>query len=212
MVITRSWTQDFIDYIRKNKLPSNKKGATKIIRRNKNYVLVGDNLYRRAASLGVLLKCILREEGKEILDEIHLGCCGNQAASRTLVGKTFCTSFYWPTIFKDVEELVRKCKWCQMFIRQAHVPAHDLICIPPAWPFTYRGLDQVGPLKKVKGGFEYIFVAIDKFTKWIKYKTLVKYSAAKVVEFVQDIMHCFRIPNRVIIDLGSPFTFIEFRN
>jgi hypothetical protein len=71
-----------------------------------------------------------------------------------------------------------------MFTRQAHVPAHNLIFIPPAWPFSYWGLDQVGPPKKAKGRFEYIFAAIDKFTKWIKYKPLVKYSAAKAVEFI----------------------------
>jgi hypothetical protein len=64
MVITRLWTQDFIDYIRENKLPSNKEEATRIIRRSKNYVLIGDNLYRRAALSGVLLKCILREKEK----------------------------------------------------------------------------------------------------------------------------------------------------
>jgi hypothetical protein len=73
-------------------------------------------------------------------------------------------------------------------------------------------LDQVGPLKKAKDGFEYIFITIDKFTKWIEYKPLVKYSTAKAVEFIQDIMHRFRIPNHVIMDLGSPFTTIEFRN
>jgi hypothetical protein len=94
MVITRSWAQDFIDYIKENKLPANREEATRIIRRSKNYVLVDDNLYKRAASLGVLLKCITREEGKEIIQEIHSGCYGNHAASRTLVGKTFCTSFY----------------------------------------------------------------------------------------------------------------------
>jgi hypothetical protein len=99
-----------------------------------------------------------------------------------------------------------------MFPRQAHVPAHDLICIPPTWPFVCWGLDQVGPLKKAKGGFQYIFIAIDKFTKWIEYKPLVKYSATKAVEFIQDIMHRFGIPNRVITDLGFPFTAIEFRN
>jgi predicted choloylglycine hydrolase len=136
MEITRSWTQDFNDYIKENKLPANREEATRIIRRSKNYVLVGDNLYRRAASSGVLLKCITREEGKEILEEIHSDCCGNHAASRTLVGKTFHTGFYWLTALKDVEELVRQCKGCQMFARQAHVPAHKLICIPPVWPFT----------------------------------------------------------------------------
>jgi hypothetical protein len=73
-------------------------------------------------------------------------------------------------------------------------------------------LDQVGPLKKAKGGFEYIFVAVDKFTKWIECKPLVKYSATKAVKFIQDIMHCFGIPNRVITDLGFPFTSTEFKN
>jgi transposase InsO family protein len=99
-----------------------------------------------------------------------------------------------------------------MFARQAHIPSHELICISPAWSFACWRLDQVGPLKKAKGGFEYIFIIIDKFTKWIKYKPLVKYSATKAVEFIQDIMHRFEIPNFVITDLGSPFTAIEFRN
>jgi transposase InsO family protein len=40
----------------------------------------------------------------------------------------------------------------------------------------------------------------------------VKYSVVKAVEFIQDIMHRFGIPNRVITDLGSPFIAIEFRN
>jgi hypothetical protein len=163
-----------MNYIKENKLPDNREEVTRTIRRSKNYVLVGDNLYRRAVSSGVLLKCITREEGKEILEKNHLECCGNHTASRTLVGKTFHTSFYWLTALKDAEEQVRQCKGCQMFARQAHVPAHKLICIPPAWPFACWGLDQVGPLKKAKGGFEYIFVAIDKFNKWIKYKPLVK--------------------------------------
>jgi hypothetical protein len=74
------------------------------------------------------------------------------------------------------------------------------------------GLDQVVPLKKAKGGFEYIFVAIDKFTKWIEYKPLVKFSVVKAVEFIHDIMHRFGMPNRVIMDLGSPFTAIEFKS
>ena len=139
MVITTSWTQVFIDYIKETKLPADKAEATRVVRKNKNYVLVGDKLYRRAASSGVLLKCVSFEEDKEILDEIHSGCCGNHAASRTLVGKAFCTGYYWPTTLKDAEELVRRCKGCQMFVRQAHVPAHNLICIPPAWPFSCWG-------------------------------------------------------------------------
>ena len=71
-----------------------KKEATRVVRRCKNYILVGDKLYRTAASSAVVLKCVSFEKGKEILDEIHSGCCGNHAASRTLVDKAFHTGFY----------------------------------------------------------------------------------------------------------------------
>jgi hypothetical protein len=33
-----------------------------------------------------------------------------------------------------------------------------------------------------------------------------------LVKFIQDIIHRFGIPNRVITDLGSPFIAIEFKN
>jgi hypothetical protein len=33
------------------------------------------------------MKCVCTEEGKEILQEIHEGVCGNHVASRKLVGK-----------------------------------------------------------------------------------------------------------------------------
>jgi hypothetical protein len=74
------------------------------------------------------------------------------------------------------------------------------------------GLDMVGPLKHAPSGFEYIYVAIDMFTKWIEYKPLVKSKATKAVEFTQDIMYRFDMPNQIIIDLGSPFMAIEFRS
>ena len=104
--------QVFIDYIREHKLPDDKVEAEQITRRSKNYVLVGDRLYRQGASSSVLLKCITPEEGQKILEEIHFGCCGNHAASRTLVGKAFRSKYYWPTTLKDVEELVRHYKGC----------------------------------------------------------------------------------------------------
>jgi hypothetical protein len=35
------------------------------------------------------MKCIPRQEGKDILEEIHKGVCGNHASSRTMVSKAF---------------------------------------------------------------------------------------------------------------------------
>jgi ribonuclease HI len=89
MMIEMDWRQPFIDYLREQKVPLDKNLAEQLIRRAKSYVLVGDKLYRRGASSGVLIKCVPREEGKGILEDIHRGICGNHASSRTLVSKAF---------------------------------------------------------------------------------------------------------------------------
>ena len=76
LVVNPTWMQVFIDYIRDHKLPDDKVEAEHITCRSKNYVLVGDMLYRQGESSGVLLKCITPKEGQKILEEIHSGCCG----------------------------------------------------------------------------------------------------------------------------------------
>jgi hypothetical protein len=98
LMIEVDWRVSFIDYIQEHKLPpgiSPKSAeATRILRRSKGYVLVGGNLYKRGSALGILMKCVSMEEGKEILQGIHEGMCENHAASCTLVGKAFRSGFY----------------------------------------------------------------------------------------------------------------------
>jgi hypothetical protein len=89
MMIDVDWRQPFIDYILKQKVPTDKNLAEQIIRRAKSYVIVRDKLYRWGAASGVLMKCVPREEGKDILAEIHKGICGNHTSSHTLVSKAF---------------------------------------------------------------------------------------------------------------------------
>jgi hypothetical protein len=123
------------------------------------------------------MKCVSTEEGKEILEEIHEGVCGNHAASRTLVSKAFRSGFYWPTALADTEALIHRCTNCQFFGKQPHVLAHKIITIQPSWPFACWGLDMIEPLTTVPGDFTHMLVAIDKFTKWIEYKPIATLSA-----------------------------------
>jgi hypothetical protein len=58
MMIDVDWRQPFIYYIREQKVPLDKNLAEQLIRRAKSYVLVGDKLYWRGASSGVLMKCV----------------------------------------------------------------------------------------------------------------------------------------------------------
>jgi hypothetical protein len=71
MVIDTAWMDPFVDYIKEQKVPDDKTKAEQIMRRSKDYVLVGDKLYRRGASSGILMKCIEQREGQDLLEEIH---------------------------------------------------------------------------------------------------------------------------------------------
>jgi hypothetical protein len=156
------------------------------------------------------MKCVPREEGKGILEEIHKGVCGNHASSRTLVSKASRRAFYWPTALCNAEELVRRCQGCQYFAKQQHVPAYKLVTIPPTWPFACWGLNMIGPLPTAPGGFNRVLVAIDKFTKWIEVKLVTCPKADRVLDFFDELMHRYGLPHRIITDLGSNFNNHQF--
>ena len=64
---------------------------------------------------------------------------------------------------------------------------------------------MIEPFKPVPGCFWYMYVAIDKFSKWIEYKPLVSATAKKAVELFEDIIYRFDLPNSIITDLGITF-------
>jgi hypothetical protein len=46
--------------------------------------------------------------------------------------------------------------------------ANPLRPINLSWPFTIWGIDIVDILPRALGGFRYLFIKIDTFTKWIE--------------------------------------------
>ena len=65
---------------------------------------------------------------------------------------------------------------------------------------------MIGPFKPALGGFWYVYITIDKFSKWIEYKPLVSAIAKKAVKVFKDIIHRFGLPNSIITDLRTTFT------
>jgi ribonuclease HI len=206
---SNDWREPIIRYIKSEEEADDKAAVERIVRQSAHYTIIGDALYRRGAT-GVLMKCVSSVTGKQLLDEIHGGQCGIHAASRTLVGKVFRSGFYWPTTKKDAAELVQRCEACQFLSKQQHLPAQQMQAIPVTWPFACWGLNMIGPFKKAQGGYTHVLVTIDKFTKWIEYKPIASLTSAKTVEFIQDIIFRFGIPNSIITDLGSNFTSSKF--
>ena len=69
---------------------------------------------------------------------------------------------------------------------------------------------MIGPFKLTLGGFHWVYVCIDKFSKWIEYKPLVQATTKKAAELLNNIIHRFGLPNSIITDLGSTFTSSDF--
>ena len=138
--------------------------------------------------------------------EIHGGICGHHIGARALAGKAFRQGFFWPTALQDATAQVTKCEACQFHSKQIHQPAQALQTIPLSWPFSVWGLDILGPFPRAVGGFEYLYVAIDKFTKWPEVQPVRKVTAQSAVKFFRSIVCRFGIPNRIITDNGTQFT------
>ena len=60
---------------------------------------------------------------------------------------------------------------------------------------------MIGPFKPTPGSFWYVYVAIDKFSKWIKYKPLVSATTKKAVDLFEDIIYKFGLLNSIVTDL-----------
>jgi hypothetical protein len=87
------WCFPILEWLVEGKLPSDQTEARCIARRAKAFVLIDGELYKRGAA-GILMRCIPRDQGHELLQEIHAGTCGHHAGPRTLVGKAFQQGFY----------------------------------------------------------------------------------------------------------------------
>jgi transposase InsO family protein len=77
---------------------------------------------------------------------------------------------------------------------------------PPSWPFTVWGLDIMGPFPHAIGGYRFLYVAIDKFTKWSEVTPVVKINKQSTMKFIKSIVYRFGVPNRIITDNRFQFT------
>jgi ribonuclease HI len=104
------WRKPFIDFILDQLVPDDKAERQRITQQSANYVVFGTDLYRKAASTGIMMKCILRSEGFQLLAKIHNIECGYHVTSTNLVGKAYRYGFYWHTAMTDAKDLVKRCQ------------------------------------------------------------------------------------------------------
>ena len=75
-----------------------------------------------------------------MLNDFHGGACGGHLSGLSIAQKLFRAGYFWPLIFKDCVNVVKKCHPCQVFTHNsAHILPH-YIPLSPSIPSLSGGL------------------------------------------------------------------------
>ena len=155
----------------------------------------------------IIRRCVREDEILEILKYCHDEPCGGHFSDKRTTYKILLLGYYWPSIFRDTKEYVKRCDSCQgmgkpTLSNEMHFQSEVLI-----EPFEKWALDFVGPINPPSNQKKYILVCTDNVTKWVEAKALPFATENIVVSFLfEDIFTRFGVPIEIVTDQGTQFT------
>lgn len=208
------WYTNVIYYLQQMEAPphltENEKRSTKLLAIR--YIILQGSLWWRNFE-GVLLKCIDQEKAKEFLNKMHAGVCGGHYMAKTTTHKVMRSGFWWPSLFKDAQIMIRKCDPCQRFAGKLKFSGNTpLNLVKVQAPFQQWGMDFIGEISpKYSTSYSLILVAIDYFTKWVE-AIPTRNATSKVVNnfLLNNIISRFGFPQKIVIDNAMCFKYDEF--
>lgn len=209
MLISSSnpWYGEILIYLHTLKCPQNfSREERRHIRYNaKNYLIINDTLYRRGVDL-ILRWFLTHEEVESVLNDAHDGACRGHLSGLSTTQKILSAGFFWPTIFKDCMNSVRKCHACQIFSKKMSAPHAPLFPVIISGPFTKWGVDFMTCNKTSTGGHHYIIVSVDYFTKWAEAMPTMRNDGETTAYFAfNQTISRFEILHELVIDHGLQF-------
>jgi hypothetical protein len=133
-----------------------------------NFMVAGHEPYLfRVCSDGLLRRCVPAEEGMKIIEKCHSSPYeGHYGAFRTHAN-IWQSGFFWPTMYQDTKDFVRRCNSCQ---RRRNINSRNAMPLTTNLQievFDVWGIYYMGPFPKF-AKFEYILVAVDMFPNGLK--------------------------------------------
>nr|GEY60158.1 transposon Ty3-I Gag-Pol polyprotein [Tanacetum cinerariifolium] len=147
----------------------------------------------------VIKRCVSGQEAVDILKACHSGPTGGHHGPNYTARKVFDLGFYWPTIYRDAQNLVKNYDVCQ---RQSKISQKDEMpqnSIQVCEIFDVWGIDFMGPFSSLKEN-KYILVAVDYLSKWVEAKALPTNDSRVVCKFLKNLFARFGAPRAIISD------------
>nr|GFB57023.1 reverse transcriptase domain-containing protein [Tanacetum cinerariifolium] len=166
-----TWMTKLVNYLKEGILPGDEKEARKLRIKARQYELMEGILYKQSF-LTPWLRCVGPLQAEYVMKEIHEGSCSMHAGPRSVVAKAIQLGYFWPTMHKDAQDMIRKCSDCQIHRHVTRHPQQHLTPITALWPFYKWGIDIAGPFPEGPGKVKFLIVAMDYFTMWIEAKVV----------------------------------------
>nr|GEZ46150.1 reverse transcriptase domain-containing protein [Tanacetum cinerariifolium] len=165
-------------------------------------------LFRTCADQ-IIQRCVAGKEAIDILNACHSGPIEGHYGANYTAKKVFDSGFYWPSIYKDAFEIVKRCDSCQRQgrVSQKHEMPQNFIQICEI--FDVWSIDLMGPFRSSKGN-KYILVAVDYLSKWVEAKALPTNDARVVIRFLKSLFSRFGTPKAINSDQGTQFCNDQF--
>ena len=108
------WYADIANYLVTGKLPPHlfPSERRKIIQESSKYSWISNELFKTGLDL-VIKRCVREDEMPDNLKACHDEPCGGHFVDKRIAYKILSLGYYWPSIFKDAKEYVRRCDNCQ---------------------------------------------------------------------------------------------------
>nr|GEV59419.1 hypothetical protein [Tanacetum cinerariifolium] len=141
----------------------------------------------------VIRRCVHGQEAIDVLKACHYRPTGGHHGPNYTTKKVFDFGFYWPTIYRDAQNLVKTCDICQ---RQGKILKRDEMpqnSIQVCEMFNVWGIDFMGPFPSSRGN-KYVLVVVDYLSKWVEAKALRTSDARVVCKLLKNLFARFRTP------------------
>ena len=98
------------------------------------------------------------------------------------------TRYWWPGIYKDLEQWVATCRVCQAHQHVRGMPKmkSNVPRVVPNRPWDSVYIDAIGPLPASRNGMRYVLVAIDHFTRYVEVKAVRRLTKEAFVKWRRD--------------------------
>ena len=201
------WYDDFLLYLQTQRFSMNLSCNENhgIHHHAKSYIILGDTLYCCGVD-SILRWCLKHEEVEFTFIDYHSGACGSHLSGMDTTQKILHAGYFWPYIFKDCIESVKKFPPCQVFHHKKHSPPTPLHLVIIVIPFRKSGIDFMQCKPTSSMGFGYIIITIDYFTKWVGAMPTFKNYDETISLFVfNHIITRFGVPQSIVIDHDLTF-------